>query len=172
MKKVLALVLTLVLVFGLAVPVFAAKSPNGQEYHKVVIIQGNDHKNDDGSLDDKHENITHTTVVDGNKVKVKSNSAMGKFNGWTIYKADGTLAVEGVDYRVLGAFSLTDPEIEIVPLATIVIAANYNDVKTEPIIVNDEDESPETGDNTVIVLSAVALIALCGAVVAKKQLAK
>ncbi len=172
MKKALAILLTLVLVFGLAVPVFAAKSPNGQEYHKVIIIQGNGHKNDDGSTNDKHENITHTTIVDGNKVKVKSNSAMGKFNGWTIYKADGTLAVEGVDYRVLGAFSLTDSEIEIIPLTTIVIAANYNDEVTQTIIVNDEEEAPPTGDSTVVVLSAVALIALCGVLVSKKQLAK
>lgn len=172
MKKVFALVLTLVLVFGMAVPAFAAKSPNGQEYHKVIIIHGNGHKNDDGSTNDKHENITHTTVVDSNKIKVKADPAMGKFNGWKIYKADGKLAVEGVDYRVLGAFSLTDDEIEIIPLATIVIAANYNDETTETIIVNDEDEAPETGDNTVVVLSAMALIALCGVVVSKKQLAK
>jgi hypothetical protein len=33
-------------------------------------------------------------------------------------------------------------------------------------------DSPETGDNTVVVLSAVALLALCGIVVAKKKLAK
>jgi hypothetical protein len=175
MKKVFALILTMVLVFGLAVPAFAAKSPNGQEYFKVVIIDGNDHKDapqQGGQQDDKHENITHTTVVKNKSIVVKANPSKGKFDGWKIYKADGKPAVEGVDYKVLGAFSLTDDEIEIIPLSTIVITANYNDVVTETIVVNDEDVAPPTGDNTVVVLSAVALIALCGAVVAKKQLAK
>ncbi len=170
MKKILALVLTLVLILGLSVPVFAAKSAGGQVYFKVVIVDGNDHK--DAPASTTPENITHTTVVDGNKVKVTANESKGKFDGWVIYKADGTVAVKDVDYKVLGAFSLTDPEIEIIPLTTIVITANYNGVKTETVIVSDEDESPATGDNTVVVLSAVALIALCGAVVAKKQLAK
>ncbi len=170
MKKILALVLTLVLIMGLAVPVFAAKSAGGQVYFKVVIVDGNGHK--DAPADTTPENITHTTVVDGNKVTVKADETKGKFDGWVIYKADGTLAVKDVDYKVLGAFSLTDPTIEIIPLATIVITANYDGVKTETVIVSDEDESPETGDNTVVVLSAVALIALCGVVVAKKQLAK
>ena len=147
MKKILALVLTLILVMGLSGPVFAAKSAGGTVYFKVV-------------------------VVDGNKIKGTATESKGTFDGWVIYKADGTVAVKDVDYKVLGAFTLADPEIEIIPLATIVITANYNSVKTETIIVNEEDESPETGDNTVVVLSALALVALCGVVVAKKQLAK
>lgn len=170
MKKILALVLTLVLIMGLSVPVFAAKSAGGQVYFKVVVVDGNDHK--DAPAGTTPENITHNNVNDGNTIKLKATESKGTFDGWAIYKADGTAAVKDVDYKILGAFALTDPEIEIVPLATIVITANYNGVKTEPITVNDEDESPETGDNTVVVLSAVALIALCGAVVAKKQLAK
>lgn len=170
MKKILALVLSLVLILGLSVPVFAAKSAGGTVYFKVVVVDGNDHKDAPDSA--TPDNITHNTVIDGNKIKVTANKEKGDFDGWVIYKADGTVAVKDVDYKVLGAFTLTDPEIEIVPLATIVITANYNGIKTETVIVNDEDESPETGDNTVVVLSAVALLALCGAVVAKKQLAK
>ena len=170
MKKILALVLTLVLILGLSVPVFAAKSAGGTVYFKVVVVDGNGHK--DAPAGTTPDNVTESIVVAGNKIKVKADEYKGDFDGWVIYKADGTVAVKDVDYKILGAFSLTDPEIEIIPLATIVITANYNGVKTEPVIVNDEDESPETGDNTVVVLSAVALIALCGAVVAKKQLAK
>lgn len=170
MKKLLALVLTLVLIIGLAVPVFAAKSAGGTVYFKVVVVDGNGHK--DAPADATPDNITHTTVVEGNKIKVTADESKGDFDGWVIYKADGTVAVKDVDYKVLGAFTLADSEIEIIPLATIVITANYNGVKTETVIVNDEDESPDTGDNTVVVLSAVALIALCGAVVSKKQLAK
>lgn len=172
MKKVFALILTLVFVFSMAVPAFAAKSPNGTVYNKVVIIDGNDHKDAPQQDADKQENITHTTVIEGNSIKVKANPNKGKFDGWKIYKADGKPAVAGVDYKVLGASSLSDDEIEIIPLATIVITANYNDVVTETIIVEDEAVSPPTGDATVVVLSAVALIALCGVIISKKQLAK
>ena len=172
MKKVLALVLTLVLVFGLAVPAFAAKSPNGQVYFKVVIIDGNDHADAPDQGADKHENITYSTVVDGNKVIAKATADKGTFNGWKFYKADRSPAVLGVDFKLAPGFSLTDTEIEFIPLTTIVVTANYDDVVTEPIIVNDEEEAPATGDNTVVVFSAVALIALCGVVVSKKQLAK
>ena len=170
MKKILALILTLVLIMGLSVPVFAAKSAGGTVYFKVVVVDGNDHK--DAPAGTTPENITEKVVIDDNKIKVTANEEKGEFDGWVIYKADGTVAKKDVDYKVLGAFSLTDPEIEIIPLTSIVITANYNGVKTETVIINDEDESPETGDSIVVALSAAALIALCGAVVAKKQLAK
>jgi hypothetical protein len=170
MKKVFAIILTIVLVMGLSIPAFAAKSPGGTVYHKVVVVDGNDHK--DAPAGSTPENITHKTVVEGDKVKVTATEGKGTFDNWVIYKADGTPAVAGEDYRLLGAFALTDPEIELIPLTTIVITANYDNIKTETIIISDEDESPETGDNTVVVLSAVALFALCGIVVAKKKLAK
>ena len=172
MKKVFALILTLVFVFSMAVPAFAAKSPNGTVYNKVVIVDGNAHKDAPAQGDNKNENITHTTVVEGKSIKVKADPNKGKFDGWSIFKADGKPAVAGVDYKILGASSLSDDEIEIIPLATIVITANYNDVVTETIIVEDEEVSPPTGDASVVVLSAVALIALCGVIVSKKQLAK
>ncbi|MBQ4612725.1 MAG: hypothetical protein IJB26_04180 [Clostridia bacterium] len=171
MKKAIAILLTLVLIVGLSVPAFAAKSPNGQEYHKVVVIQGNDHADSDVAPE-KAENVTFNTVNAGKSITVKADPEKGKFDGWKIYKADGTEAVAGVDYKILGVATLASTEMEIVPLNTIVIAANYDNVVTETIIVNDEDEAPETGDSTVAVLGAVALIALCGTVVAKKQLAK
>ena len=170
MKKTLAILLTLVLVFGLSVTTFAAKSPNGQEYHKVVVIQGNDHA-DNKVEPEKAENITFNTVIDGKSIMVKADEKFVKFDSWKIYKADGTEAVAGVDYKILGVATLASAEMEIIPLTTIVIAANYDSVVTETIIVNDEDKAPETGDSTIVVLSAVALIALCGAAVAKKQLA-
>ena len=170
MKKAIAILLTLIMIVGMAVPAFAAKSPNGQEYFKVVIVDGNDHK--DAPAGEKHENITETLIVKNDKVIAKANPEKGKFNGWKIYKANGQPAVLGVDYKIVGAFSLTDSEIQIIPLATIVITANYNGVKTETVIVNDEEEAPPMGDSTVVVLSAVALIALCGVLVSKKQLAK
>ncbi len=170
MKKILALVLALMLVIGLSVPVFAAKSPNGQVYFKVVVIHGNDHK--DAPEGTTPDNITYNNVKQGNKIAVEAEESRGKFDDWTIYKADGTVAVKDVDYKLLGTSTLKDSKIEIIPMATLVVAANYNGVKTQPIIINDEDKAPATGDAMIVTLSAVALIALCGVVVAKKQLAK
>ncbi len=170
MKKIFALILTLILIMGLTVPVFAAKSAGGQVYYTVVVIDGNGHK--DAPAGTTPDNVTKTLVKKGNSVTVKATASKGNFDGWTIFKADGTVAVKDVDYKILGTSTLLDSEIEILPYASIVIAANYNGIKTETIIFNDEDESPETGDSTVVVLSAVALLALCGVVVAKKQLAK
>lgn len=170
MKKVLALVLTLILIMGLSIPVFAAKSAGGTVYFKVIVVDGNEHKNAPAGT--TPANITEHIVLEGKSIKLNADPVKGDFDGWTIYKADGTVAKKDVDYKVLGAFSLTNTKIEIIPMATLVVTASYNGIKTETIIVNDEDESPETGDSIVVALSATALIALCGAVVAKKQLAK
>ena len=68
MKKILALILTLVLIMGLSVPVFAAKSAGGTVYFKVVIVDGNDHK--DAPAGATPENITEKVVIDGNNIKV------------------------------------------------------------------------------------------------------
>ena len=161
MKKVFAILLAAVLVMALSVTAFAAGvSPEGVSYYKVHIIDGNGSK------------TQVEKVPVGEDISLEADPDKGDFDDWKIYKADGTEAVAGVDYKILGVATLASTEMEIVPLNTIVIAANYDNVVTETIIVNDEDEAPETGDSTVAVLGAVALIALCGTVVAKKQLAK
>ncbi len=161
MKKCLAMALALVLLLGLAIPTFAAPSAEGDKMVKVVVIDGPNDK-------------TGTTynIKAGETVSLKSTPSNGSFDDWAIYKTDGTLAIAGVDYRILGASDLTASEVTIEALASLIITANYNGVRTNPFISNDEDESPATGDTTVICLSAMALVALCGVVVAKKQLAK
>jgi hypothetical protein len=169
MKKFFAILLTLVLVMSMSVPAFAAKSPEGKPVFQVHFIDGAD---DDKGVTQRVEKDKQGNDATAVVFTFKADEKKGKFDGWVIYKANGQVAVEGVDYRVLGAFSLTDEKIEIIPLASIVVTANYNGIKTETVILNEEDEAPQTGDNTVVYLSVIALAALCGIVVAKKQLAK
>ncbi len=158
MKKVFALILAVVLVMSLSVTAFAAKSPEGVSVNKVSIINGN------GADTEAEE------VEVGKSFELKADSTKGTFNKWIVYKADGSLAVEGVDYTIEG--ELTDEVVEIVPLANIIITGNYNGEKTEFTVNNGEPESPKTGDTAVMAFAAVMLVALAGAGVAKKQLAK
>ena len=158
MKKVFALILAVVLVMSLSVTAFAAKSPEGVSINKVSIINGN------GADTEAEE------VEVGKSFELKADSTKGTFNKWIVYKADGSLAVEGVDYTIEG--ELTDEVVEIVPLANIIITGNYNGKKTEFTVNNGEPESPKTGDTAMMACAAVMLVALAGAGVAKKQLAK
>ena len=169
MKKIITMILTLVLVMSMSVPAFAAKSPEGKPVLQVHFIDGAD---DDKGVTQRIEKDKQSNDETAVKLTFKADEKKGEFDGWIIYKANGQVAVEGVDYRVLGTFSLTDKQIEIIPLSSIVVTANYNGVKTETVILNEEDEAPQTGDSTAVYLSVIALAALCGIVVAKKQLAK
>ena len=160
MKKVLAVVLAVILVMSLSLTAFAAvASPEGTSYYKVYIINGGGAKTE----------ITQVAI--GESVTVNADPGKGTFDKWIIYKADGTLAVEGKDYTIVSG-TLTSSPLTIIPLANVIITGNYNGVITKIEITNDEPSSPQTGDTVVYALGAVMLVALAGAVVAKKQLAK
>lgn len=158
MKKFLAVILAIVLVMSLSVTAFAANSATGVSHFTVWTVNG------DGS-------ITYSeNVAVGESITMTVDKTKGTFNEWIVYKADGSVAVEGVDYKIEG--SLKDENAKIIPLANVIITGNYNGKKTEFVVNNGEVESPQTGDVTVAALAVVMLIALAGAVVAKKQLAK
>ncbi len=180
MKKFMAILLTLTLIIGLSVPVFAASSPEAKPVVKVLVVK---------YVEDKVGTLYTVKVRENGTLTLAADDKYGEFNGWNIYKADGTDAVEGVDYKivslddkvlgvstlVLGTFAITAKKAVIMPLTDLIVTANYNDAKTEPITFDPdkvEDTSPETGDVTMACLSALALIALAGVVVSKKQLAK
>ena len=160
MKKVFAMILAVVLVMSLSVTAFAAdNSPEGVSHYQVYAINGN------GAATETE------SIAVGESIELTVDETKGTFNKWIIYQANGKdLAVEGVDYTIEG--SLTDETVKITPLANIIITGNYNDVTTEFTVNNGEPESPKTGDTAVVAFAAVMMLALAGAGVAKKQLAK
>lgn len=199
MKKILAIALSLVLVMGLSVTAFAAKSPNGTTYHKVVTIQN------DSAKPETH-NVVYTADAAGSiTLTAQKASENDVFVGWSIYKKDGTAATEGTDYEVkktsnvmaqtlnvkaqrgldptgvdLSLFStvatlegqtlLTDTTITIVPKTDLIIAANWNSKLTS--IKTATSMFDETSDKTgdSSAVFAVALAVLAlGGLVASKK---
>ena len=160
MKKVFAILLAALLVMTLSVTAFAAgSSPEGDSYHKIQIIDGNGAKTE----------IQKVSV--GDKITLKADPKKGDFDGWNIYKADGSVAVAGKDYTIVSG-SLSKSPLVIIPLANLIITANYDGKETDFEIDNGEVTSPQTGDVMVFALGAVMMLALAGATVAKKQLVK
>ncbi len=166
MKKIIALLLSVLLLVSFSVTAFAAKSPVADDVFNVTIINGENAK----------PNVSNN---DGTKnVTVEADPDKGDFDEWVIYKADGkTLAVEGVDYKIVKG-SLKDEKLVILPLKGIIICGNYNGVTTKPIVVepeadkDDSNKAPQTSDNVATALSVVMIAALGFAVVAKKRIAE
>ncbi len=161
MKKMLALLLSVVLVFALAVPALAVESPGGKEVNKVHVVNGNGAK--------PEVNVSEK----GDSLEIKADESKGDFDEWIIYLKDGkTKAVLGEHYTIVGNGSLEDPIIEIVPIVDLIIIGNYNGEETEfEVTQNGEVTSPQTGDTAVVFLSAVMVLALAGMVVLKKRAA-
>lgn len=160
MKKVFAVILAVVLVMSLSVTAFAAvQSPEGVSLHKVYVINGSGAKT---------ETIE---VAIGESVTVTADPSKGTFDKWIVYKADGTPAVEGKDYTLVSG-TMTSSSLTLIPLTNLIITGNYNGKDTQIELGTDEPFSPQTGDTTVMLLVSVMALALAGAGVAKKQLAK
>ena len=158
MKKCFAVLLAVVLVMTLSVTAFAAKSATAVSHYTVFSINGT------GA-------VTNTeNVAVGSSIEFEADETKGDFDGWIVYKADGSEAVEGVDYTVEG--SLKDKNVKITPLANIIVTGNYDGEKTEFVVNNGEPESPKTGDVSVIAMGVMALTSLVGVGIAKKQLSK
>ncbi len=159
MKKVFALILSIALVMCLGMSVSAAaSSPEGVSYYKVYVIDGQGAKTQ----------VIKVPVGEDTTITAESK---GDFDLWMIYKLDGSPAKEGVDYKIVSG-TMDGSPITIIPMANIIVTGNYDGIKTKFEITNNEPTSPQTSDNTVYALCAVMVVALAGAVVAKKQLAK
>lgn len=173
MKKLIALVLSIVMICALSVTAFAADSPSATE--KVTItVRKADVVDPAGKVD------TEYTFDAGTTITVKANSKYGTFNSWSIYKevADTTTtgmvtlsvvknlaaaktvdAVEGTDYEIVKG-SLTTDEITIKLNTPVIVCANYDNVKTDPNASSNADGSdsaPATGDMTIVYAAVVML---------------
>lgn len=182
MKKIIALVLSIVMICCFSVTAFAAESPSADQKIKVTVRKA-DLSDPAGKVD-----VTYTIDKDGT-ITVKSNPKYGKFNDWSVYKVEATAAgvsapvntgivtlsavktlattktvdaVQGTDYEIV-AGSLTATELTIKVNTSVIVCANYNNVKTDPNVASGADgssSSPQTGDMTVlyavIVMLAVA----------------
>lgn len=179
MKKIIALVLSIVLICCFSVTAFAAESPEATEKVTVTVRKADV---TDGDVDVKY------TFDKGAIVTVKANSKYGEFNSWSIYKVEASVegtasagvnsgivtlsavknlvaktetvaAVEGIDYEIVKG-SLTATELTVKANSAIIICGNYDDVVTDPLkssTVDDSDSAPETGDMTVVYIAVVML---------------
>lgn len=154
MKKIIALVLSVIMICCFSVTVFAEESPVATE--KVTItVKKADTVGTDNKVDVEY------TVDNGSTVTVKANSKYGKeFDGWTVYIAGTTTeAVVGTDYEIVKG-DINSDEITLKLKTNVVVCANYDNVKTDPDVSSGADGSasaPATGDMTVAYAVLVAL---------------
>lgn len=158
MKKIIALVLSVLMICCLSVTAFAAESPIANE-KITVIVRKAEMTDPTGKVDTEYTLDVGTTVI------VKADSKYGIFNNWSIYKADASAAVAGTDYEIVKG-SLTTGEITIKLNAGAIICGNYNNVKTDPTVASGADGSdsaPQTGDMTIVyVMVAMLAVAVFG----------
>ncbi len=178
MKKIIALVLSIVLVCCFSVTAFAASSPVAGEKYSVMIRKAVG--NDPISKPDIEYTVEKDTLI-----TVKADEAKyGKFDSWSIYKdtaAEGTAApaksgimtlsvlnlatatapaaVEGTDYEIVSG-SLTAKELTVKVNNDVIICGNYGGKITDPAVNSNSDNSanaPQTGDMTAVYMAVIVL---------------
>lgn len=174
MKKLIAILLSLILVFAFSVSAFAASSPVAKEQVTVVLRKG------DGISGALEADVKYT-LDGGSEVSVVADEAeYGSFNSWSIYKVVGenktVAAVTPDDYEIIkGGLKLR--ELTFLAHTDLIICGNYGNTVTDPLSSSSTsgtqtDESPETGDMLVLYAAIVMLISAATLAVAKKQFSK
>lgn len=180
MKKIIALVLSIVMVCCFSVTAFAADSPTATEKVTVTVRKA-DVVDPAGKVD------TEYTLDKGATLTVKANSKYGTFNSWSVYKVEASVegvsapvnsgvvtlsavknlaataktvdAAQGTDYEIVKG-SLTSDEMTIKLNATVIVCGNYDNVKTDPNVASGADGSdsaPQTDDMTAAYIAVVML---------------
>lgn len=181
MKKIIALVLSVLLVSCFSVTAFAAKSPVAEEKHTVTVRKAI------GAAPVEKADIEYTVDKD-TVITVKADEdKYGKFDSWSIYKVTESVegvsapvnsgvitlnaalnlaattkteaAKEGVDYTVVSG-SLTAKELTVKVNADVIICGNYAGETTDPLVNSNVDNSanaPQTGDITVAYAAIIML---------------
>lgn len=185
MKKLLAILLTVVLVLSFSVSAFALKSPGGTVYYEVVINRTNT-----GDNSDVAEKVT--VLEDGSLELAPVENDEIDFEGWGFYKSNGAAAKEGVDFEIetvtlpngAAAKEGVDYEIKggkviakkgeyltvtIKPLKDgIMVSELYEGVDVEITPPGGKPVSPPTGVNynMALVVALLSLVLVSGAVAA------
>lgn len=179
MKKLIALVLSIVMICCFSITAFAAASPEAGEKTTITIRKADIVEPADQKADNEY------TIEVGTTITLKANSKYGTFKDWSIYKEETATGVSapvnngittlsvvknlaatkfvdataGTDYEIVKG-TLTSEEITIKVNASIVICANYDDVKTDPSLPSSGDgssDSPATGNMAVAYIMVVML---------------
>lgn len=182
MKKLLAIVLTVVLVLSFSVSALALKSPGGTVYYEVIVNRTNTGDNSD---------VAEKVVVkeDGSLELAPVENDDIPFEGWGFYKkngnaakvgedfeivsvtlADGSAAKEGVDYEIKGGKVIAKNNdyltVDIKPLKDdLMVSELYKGVDVEITPPGGKPVSPPTGVNfnMAIVAALFALVLVSGA---------
>ncbi len=148
MKKFLAILFSLVVLMTfMAIPTFAVNSPSGSLVYDVDVESFSTGSATVGSYKVDGDTIILTAAKDSKHT----------FTGWVIS------GKEGVDYVIVSG-SLDSKELVIRPLADLKIEESY-DVKGSAGYgqSNDSDKAPQTGNNTLMVvtlLTGAAFVAM------------
>lgn len=181
MKKIIALVLSIVMICCFSVTAFAAESPSADQKITITVRKA-DVNNPTGKSDVEY------TLDKGTLVTVKADEAKyGTFKNWSIYTVSATVegvsapaksgivtlsavknlatttktatAVEGKDYEVVKG-SLTEKELTVKVNSTVIICGNYGNVVTNPLEnsnADNSDSAPPTNDMTVAYAMVIML---------------
>ena len=181
MKKIIALVLSIVMLCCFSVTAFAADSPTATE--KITItVRKSEVVDPAGKVD------TAYTLDKGDTITVKADEAKyGTFKNWSVYKVTATVegvsapvnsgvvtlsavknlatttkteaAVAGTDYEIVKG-GLNEKEMTIKVNTTVIVCGNYGDTVTDPNAASNADGSdsaPQTSDMTVVYATVVML---------------
>lgn len=175
MKKFVALILAVVLVLSFSVSALALKSPGGTIYFEVIVNrtnQGESNKIDEVINVKENGELELVPVVNEEK----------KFEGWEFYdadmkpaevgkdfeivkvtKKDGSEAIKGIDYEIVGSKVVPKAEeyinVVIKPLVDrVIVNEAFKGVKPNVVLPSGDVLSPVTGMSTSVVMMLVAAI--------------
>lgn len=142
MKKFLAILFSVVIIATfMAVPAFAEVSPEGEVIYNVEMGDGE-----------------KVAVSEGDTITLKVSDPDADFEGWDI---------EG-KYEIVSG-DLTSDVLVIRPLSDIVVKEVYADAEDDVVTdENESDKAPQTGNNTIMLVTLLTAGAFVAMVATRK----